>query len=187
MTHAILRFDGGCRPRNPGHAAFCSVVKIGDEDYIIARYIGIKTNNEAEYYGLVVGIKYAHFLKATSIEIISDSQLVVNQVLGKYRVKDHKLKPLASEAVKLLKSLFPEAHHIRWEKRTNNKQADSHCTSALNYGRNLNPLVPQSIKARRPGAERDPFAARSGQRAKFHARDLTMMLKEIAAADANDK
>ena len=62
---ALAYFDGGCRPRNPGHAGIAVVVKLGGRKHILSRYIGIHTNNYAEYTGLIVAVKYAHSLGAS--------------------------------------------------------------------------------------------------------------------------
>jgi len=157
---AVAHFDGGCRPRNPGHAAFASVIELDGEQYVIARYIGWHTNNYAEYNGCVVAIKYAHSLGADSILLKTDSQLVERQLMGKYKIRQSELKPLYSEAIKLLGNLFPNAWAIEWAKRATNHVADGYCTSALNAGRNRNPFTPQKIKDKRPGTEIDPFKSK---------------------------
>lgn len=157
---AVLHFDGGCRPKNPGHAAFACVVKLDGEEHVIARYIGIKTNNEAEYMGLIVGVKFAASLGATELHIVSDSKLVVNQVSGRWKEKEHwKLKHMVREARALLSDRFDTNWDIVWVKRDHNVKADAYCTGAVNYGMNLNPFLSEKFKAKRPGEEIDPFAS----------------------------
>jgi ribonuclease HI len=153
---AILRSDGGARPTNPGHAGFACALEIDGRVQILSRYIGTATNNYAEYCGLIVGLKWAyHEHRVRDIEAISDSKLIVNQVLGRWRVKQDDLKPLAAEALKMLKKF--DNFVLRWERRENNTEADAACTAAINWGRNLNPWIPQSIKLKRPGSICDPF------------------------------
>jgi ribonuclease HI len=137
---ARVYFDGGCAPKNPGHAGFAVVVKMhGEKTKILSRYIGWRTNNYAEYTGLIVGVKYAKELGAGSIEIFSDSQLVVNQVNGKWKVKSGEIRPLVTEARKLLTRYYPMAWELSWIPREKNALADHYCTLALNTGRNKNP------------------------------------------------
>lgn len=154
---AILRTDGGARPTNPGHAGFACVLDVDGEIHSISRYVGMASNNEAEYFGVIVGLKWAKSLGIEEILVISDSQLVVNQVLRKWQVKNHYLKGLARDVQDLL-SRF-QNWDIQWEKRTQNKVADDLCTKAINWGRNQNPWTPQSIKLKRPGEIHDPFDA----------------------------
>jgi len=94
----IIYTDGGAR-RNPGPAAIGVV--IGDKKY--GEYIGKTTNNVAEYQAVIFALKKARQLigktkaKETNLEIRSDSQLMINQLNGKYKIKDEKLKPLFVE------------------------------------------------------------------------------------------
>lgn len=157
--HGILHFDGGSAPKNPGHAAFACVVDCEDGTReILSRYIGIASNNVAEYYGLIVGIKLAHQVGVRELEIISDSKLVVEQILGNWMVKQEALKVLCKEARNLLTELFPgDLGKIYWQERIHNEIADDLCTRAICYGRNLNPFVPESVKLKRPGEVFDRF------------------------------
>ena len=152
---AILRFDGGARPTNPGHAGFACALKINGEVAILSRYIGFATNNEAEYLGLVVGLKWALSKGVSEITVFSDSKMVVHHIDGSYRCKQEHLKPYLKEAKELL-SRF-DRYWVKWQKRDHNKNADNYCTLAINWGRNQNPFVPQSIKLKRPGEVHDPF------------------------------
>jgi ribonuclease HI len=92
--------DGGSRG-NPGPAAFAYLV-CDSEGSIVkkgARYLGRMTNNEAEYHGLLAGIEAALQLGADQVEIVMDSELVVNHILGRYSVKATNLRPLYEQAL----------------------------------------------------------------------------------------
>lgn len=157
---AILAFDGGARPTNPGHAGFASLVWIdGSADPVVcSRYLGrYRTNNVAEYMGLIVGVKIAHELKATELIIHTDSKLIMNHVIGEWRCKSDDLKPLCRQAQKLLEKYFEQAWQFKWARRNKNIEADSYCTKAIWYGMNLNPFTPKRIKDARPGEVHDPF------------------------------
>jgi ribonuclease HI len=118
--------DGGSRG-NPGPAAFAYLV-CDSEGSIVkkgARYLGRMTNNEAEYHGLLAGIETALQLGADQVEIVMDSELVVNHILGRYSVKAANLRPLYEQALVDL-SRFG-TYHIRHVPRENPmiKQADA--------------------------------------------------------------
>lgn len=158
MSRAVLRFDGGARPTNPGHAGFACVVELDGKTYLLSRYLGIKTNNQAEFIGCIVGIKYAKELGAGSLLVLSDSQIVVNLVRGTWKAKDEQMKQYARDARKLLDDLFGLGMwRIKWKRRSNNSLADGHCTSAIFWGMNQNPWTPQKIKDKRVGVVVDPF------------------------------
>lgn len=93
--------DGGSRG-NPGPAAFAVVVTNGGnivKEY--ARYIGITTNNVAEYQGAIAALKEAKQLGADEVEVISDSELMVRQVNGQYACRAANLQPYLAEIKKL--------------------------------------------------------------------------------------
>ena len=98
---ATLFTDGGARG-NPGPAAYAYVLEAADGTVLDARgeTIGIATNNVAEYRALLLGIERAGALGATELELVGDSELIVKQVRGEYRVKDANLKPLHAQARK---------------------------------------------------------------------------------------
>lgn len=130
---ADLYFDGGCRPTNPGVAAFASVLTIDDDSTIdtfqISRYIGWKSNNVAEYSGLVVGLKMAIEHQVTDISIYTDSQLVVGHMTKGWRRNVDELKVLIGDAEKLLTKF--ENYRFIWVKRDKNKIADALCTKTI--------------------------------------------------------
>ena len=148
----IIYTDGGARPTNPGHSGFACVLTINGDYYIISRYIGWRTNNVAEYFGVVTALKYALELGATDIILYTDSQLVRNQIEENWRCKDDELKVLQKEAIKLLEK-FP-SWKIKWIKRDKNKQADKLCTDAIYAGMRRTNRFMKKIPA---GKEIDPF------------------------------
>lgn len=105
MPHDALKleFDGGSRG-NPGPAAFGVVLRdpAGKVVFKLGRFLGSTTNNVAEYSGLVAGIVAALELGSRKLDIRGDSELVVKQLNGQYRVKHPNLKPLYDQAMSLL-------------------------------------------------------------------------------------
>ncbi len=108
MKSIILLFDGTSRP-NPGRTA-CAFIIFDENHSEIEKkgiYLGEGTNNIAEYLGLILGLICALKYKPDKLEIYSDSNLVIQQINGKYRVKDSQLMKLYVVATEILK-LFPE-------------------------------------------------------------------------------
>jgi S-adenosyl-L-methionine hydrolase (adenosine-forming) len=124
-----LFVDGGSRG-NPGPAAIGAIIKKdGQEISRIARFIGEATNNIAEYTALVEGLRRAATFKPTSIHVKADSELMVKQVLGKFKVKNAALKPLHEEAIQILKKF--ENVGIERIPREKNGEADALVNEAL--------------------------------------------------------
>ena len=98
-----LEFDGGSRG-NPGHAGIGIVLRAADGTPLITlgRYIGRATNNVAEYQALITALKEARKLGASKILIRGDSELIIKQMRGEYRVKHPDMKQLYDEAQSLL-------------------------------------------------------------------------------------
>jgi len=140
MPKALIWIDGGCAPKNPGHAGIGIVIKQkGEKTKILNRYIGVRTNNYAEYTALIVAVKYAKELGFHSVKIHSDSKLIVEQVNGRWKIKSDGCRPLAVEAKDVLTRYYPMAWELTWVPRTQNALADYYCTLALNWGRMQNP------------------------------------------------
>ncbi|MCX6797149.1 MAG: ribonuclease HI family protein [Candidatus Doudnabacteria bacterium] len=99
----IINTDGGARG-NPGPAGIGAVIKDGYGRLIgqHKKYIGKATNNTAEYKALILALEEAHKLKATQLQINMDSELVVRQMQGRYKIKEPGLKVLAQEAIRLI-------------------------------------------------------------------------------------
>jgi len=121
-TQTVIYADGASRG-NPGKAAFGIVIHRDGQTLKLGRYLGTATNNEAEYRALLAALQWAAEHKVSRVTYYSDSQLVVEQINGRYKVKHPNLKLLFLEALALKKRL-PEFNvfHIR---RENNEDADA--------------------------------------------------------------
>jgi probable phosphoglycerate mutase len=97
---ARLSTDGGARG-NPGPAAYAYVLETEDGTVLAAHgeAIGVATNNVAEYRALVEGLAKARELAVDELEVVSDSELLVNQMRGSYKVKNEALKELWRQAM----------------------------------------------------------------------------------------
>ncbi|MGA0189110.1 MAG: reverse transcriptase-like protein [Candidatus Nanopelagicaceae bacterium] len=125
----IIYADGGSRG-NPGQAAYGTLVCEGETVLIeIAEKIGIATNNVAEYQGLIAGIRAANKIDpAAHIEARLDSKLVVEQMSGRWKIKNIPLAKLAMEAKKIHS---PQLITFTWIPRDENYQADRLVNLAL--------------------------------------------------------
>jgi ribonuclease HI len=127
---ARLHTDGGSRG-NPGPAAYGFVLETEDGTVLAAEgaVIGIATNNVAEYSGLIAGLRRAVELAVPEVEVVSDSELMVKQLRGEYRVKNEALRELFAEATRLARQLSRvEYRHVR---RAHNELADRLVNEAL--------------------------------------------------------
>ncbi len=116
--------DGGARG-NPGPAAIAAVVTTPEGEPVesVGEAIGRATNNVAEYRALLLGIERARALGASELDLVGDSELVVKQVKGEYRVKDGGLRPLHAEVRRALEPF--ERWSIRHVRREQNADADA--------------------------------------------------------------
>ena len=130
---ARLFTDGGARG-NPGPAAYGFVLETEEGTVLAAegQAIGVATNNVAEYSGLVAGLRKALELHVPEIEVVSDSELLVKQMLGVYRVKHPNLIPMHRQA-KSLAHRFGR-FSIRHTLRAGNKDADRLANEAVDRG-----------------------------------------------------
>ena len=128
----VVEADGGSRG-NPGPAGYGSLVRDADTGSVLARrngFLGTNTNNVAEYTGLIEGLKAAQALDPdAAIEVRMDSKLVVEQVSGRWKVKNEGLKALVREAVSLTAS-FPSVR-LTWVPRAQNSAADALANEAM--------------------------------------------------------
>ena len=127
---ASLFTDGGARG-NPGPAAYGYVLEAEDGTVLASHgeYIGSATNNVAEYSGLVAGLRKALELQVPDVEVVSDSELMVKQMRGEYRVKNVALRELFAEADRLARRVGNvEYRHV---KRAHNEEADRLVNAAL--------------------------------------------------------
>ena len=127
---ARLSTDGGARG-NPGPAAFAYVLETDDGTVLDARgeAIGVATNNVAEYRALVAGLEKAAELGLDEIEVVSDSELLVKQMRGEYRVKNAALAVLKDDAEQLADRIGRVTY--RAVRREQNTLADSLVNQAL--------------------------------------------------------
>lgn len=126
----IVEADGGSRG-NPGPAGYGSVVRDADGGVLLERYgaLGVTTNNVAEYTGLIEGLKAAIELGATEVGVRMDSKLVVEQMSGRWQIKNAGLRPLAAEAAQLVARLGRVT--FEWIPRDRNKAADALANRAM--------------------------------------------------------
>jgi ribonuclease HI len=127
---ARLFTDGGARG-NPGPAAYGYVLEDAGGDVLAAEgsAIGEATNNVAEYSGLIAGLRKAIELDIDDLEVVSDSELMVKQMRGEYRVKNEALRTLFAEADGLARQLGNVKY--RHVKRAHNEEADRLVNAAL--------------------------------------------------------
>jgi len=122
--------DGGSRG-NPGPAAYGVVVRDARGEVVarLKKYIGQNTNNVAEYYGLIAALDYAESHGIRALRIESDSELLVKQMRGQYKVKSADLRPLFERARKMAQGL--ESFRIDHVYREQNREADALANQAL--------------------------------------------------------
>ncbi len=131
--------DGGSRG-NPGPAAYAYVIKRpGQPDIEEMAYLGQTTNNIAEYTGLVKALEHAKELGAKKLLVNSDSELMVKQMNGQYKVKNEGLRRLYLQAVALRKKF--DAATIKHIYREENSQADALCNKAMDNPHDSKPRV----------------------------------------------
>ena len=131
---ARLYTDGGARG-NPGPAAFAYVLEAENGTVLAAHgeAIGVATNNVAEYRALVEGLRRAVETGVDELEVVSDSELVVKQMRGEYRVKNRALQELSLEAARLARDLRSVEYTA--VRREQNELADRLVNEALDSSR----------------------------------------------------
>jgi ribonuclease HI len=127
---ARLFTDGGSRG-NPGPAAYAFVLEAEDGTVLdaLGETIGVATNNVAEYRALVAGLERAVELEVEELEVVSDSELLVKQMRGEYRVKNRALQDLVLEASTLARGIRRVTYTA--VRREHNELADSLVNEAL--------------------------------------------------------
>ncbi len=126
-------WDGGARG-NPGPAGFGAVIQDAHGHVLteLSEFLGIQTNNFAEYSGLLAVLEFALTHGHPRLRVVSDSELMVKQIQGAYKVKSPGLKPLYDEARKRIARL--EAFQISHALRHKNKDADRLANQAMDRG-----------------------------------------------------
>jgi ribonuclease HI len=129
VKRAVLRTDGGARG-NPGPAGAGFVIEDGGAIVCSAgRFLGVATNNIAEYQALIWGLENVIALGYHEVSVFADSELLVKQVNGTYKVKNEGLKPLFIRTLALLRTFDAfEVSHVR---REQNKSADGIANEAM--------------------------------------------------------
>ena len=137
-----LYFDGGSRG-NPGRAAGAAVIVMpNQESYTVSEYLPFATNNEAEYTGLIIGLKKALELGIKELEIQGDSNLVVNQVNGAWKVKSDRLRGFCTQARSLLDSFTSVT--LTWIPRGKNQLADAAANQCMDNPASETPAAKNS-------------------------------------------
>jgi probable phosphoglycerate mutase len=163
MREVVVEADGGSRG-NPGPAGYGAVVLdpvTGETLAERAEYIGVATNNVAEYKGLVAGLKAARELFPDArVHVRMDSKLVVEQMSGRWKIKHPDMKPLAAEAARV----FPASQvRYEWIPREKNKHADRLANEAMDAGKRGKQWEPSaSSAALDASAARNAASAPSG-------------------------
>lgn len=132
--HYLIAYtDGGARG-NPGPAGYGVVIKDESERKVAAlsQYLGHQTNNFAEYQGLIAALEFAVKHGSRALKLISDSELLVNQIQGNYKVKSPRLEDLHRRAKELIAQLdwFSIGHALR----EHNQEADRLANAAMDQG-----------------------------------------------------
>lgn len=125
-----LYSDGAARG-NPGPSGAGAVLLTPDGQVVarLGKYLGVQTNNHAEYTALLLGLHHAKALGARELEVFADSELLVRQLSGKYQVRSPTLRPLYEEALRLLKE-FSKAK-VQHVPREENRAADEMSNRAI--------------------------------------------------------
>lgn len=131
--HLIAHSDGGARG-NPGPAGYGVVIKDekGTKVAALSQYLGHQTNNFAEYQGLIAALEYAIEHRHKALKVISDSELLVRQIKGIYKVKNATLQELHGRAKELIAQL--EWFSIDHALREHNREADDLANQAMDKG-----------------------------------------------------
>jgi ribonuclease HI len=158
-----VNIDGGSRG-NPGPAAYGVVIRDPRGEIVakLKKYIGRSTNNVAEYYGLIAALDYAQAKGIRALRVESDSELLVKQMRGQYKVKSGDLQPLFERAHKMSKGF--EFFRIEHVYREQNREADALANEALDEtsGVSKSPSAPKSESTGKSEARRVRARYQSG-------------------------
>ncbi|MFI8422954.1 bifunctional RNase H/acid phosphatase [Streptomyces sp. NPDC085479] len=156
MRELVVEADGGSRG-NPGPAGYGAVVldpATGETLAEAAEYIGVATNNVAEYKGLIAGLRAALDLAPdATVRVRMDSKLVVEQMSGRWKIKHPDMKPLAAEAARAFPS---DRVRYEWIPRERNKHADRLANEAMDAGKRGEQWTPRDVSAARAAATPPP-------------------------------
>jgi ribonuclease HI len=129
-TNALTIFTDGASRNNPGEAG-AGVFILRDNEPVakLARYLGTTTNNIAEYTAAIMGMEHAVKLGASSVRLLADSELLVKQLNGQYKVKNEGLKPLHHKIKELIAKIGNV--EVQYIPRAQNKEADALANKAI--------------------------------------------------------
>ena len=141
-----VNIDGGSRG-NPGPASYGVVIRDPRGEIVakLKKYIGRMTNNAAEYYGLIAALDYAQAHGVRALRVECDSELLVNQMRGEYKVKSGDLRPLFERAKKMSQSF--DSFRIEHIYREQNREADALANEALDETAGGSPNSPSAAKS----------------------------------------
>jgi ribonuclease HI len=176
--------DGGSRG-NPGPASYGVVIRDGRGEIVakLKKYIGRMTNNVAEYYGLIAALDYAESHSVRAIRIESDSELLVKQMRGQYKVKSEDLRPLFERAQKMSKTF--ESFRIEHVYREQNREADALANEALDATEAKAPGAAAAKKTAAPSPKPEPSSSKPEPR-KVQARfrgGVLYLLEDVELPD----
>ena len=161
--------DGGSRG-NPGPASYGVVIR-DPRGEIVARlkkYIGRTTNNVAEYYGLIAALDYGQSNSIHALRIESDSELMVKQMRGQYKVKSADLKPLFERAKKMSQTF--SSFRIEHVYREQNREADALANEAMDEVSGARPASTENSKIEKGKAKMEAPASPTDSAIKVRAR-----------------
>ncbi|WP_405545543.1 bifunctional RNase H/acid phosphatase [Streptomyces phaeochromogenes] len=188
MRELIVEADGGSRG-NPGPAGYGAVVidaATGETLAEAAEYLGVATNNVAEYSGLVAGLRAARDLDPTAtVRVRMDSKLVVEQMSGRWQIKHPAMRPLAAEA----RSILPaDQVTYEWIPRAENKHADRLANEAMDAGKRGEQWSPSGSTADLDagGAARSAAPVKGRGELRDQPRPTRTRTTPVATPDAND-
>jgi ribonuclease HI len=146
-NYLIAHTDGGARG-NPGPAGYGVVIhdSAGHKVAALSQYLGRQTNNFAEYQALIAALEYAVEPGPRALKVVSDSELMVRQIKGIYKVKDPTLRDLHARACQLISKLdwFSIEHVLRGH----NREADELANAAMDKGSGRSQSSPAQIPPR---------------------------------------
>jgi len=176
--------DGGSRG-NPGPAAYGVVIRDGSGELVasLKKYIGRMSNNVAEYYGLIAALDYAQEHKIRALHVESDSELLVKQMRGLYKVKSADLQPLFERARKMSQGF--ESFRIDHVYREQNREADALANEALDVAEGVVTNAPRAKKAEAPVAKAEVMSVKPEPR-KVQARfrgGVLYLLEDVELPD----
>lgn len=145
-SYLIAHTDGGARG-NPGPAGYGVVIQDGKGNKVatLSEYLGKQTNNFAEYQALIAALEYAVKQGPKALRVISDSELLVRQIKGIYKVRELTLKDLHARASQLISQLsWFDIEHVL---RGHNREADQLANEAMDKGSGRSAFRPPQVAA----------------------------------------